>query len=170
MADGRTSSTSPSGLSLRQSACRSLFVCDGRPSVTDGIWTDGRTDGGTARNRVRRFIHQSTRRLRRGRCRVHSRCCWVWKDRRRAWGHGDSRRLDSAELVILMKIINYDASDWPRRSSESKRWLRNSELGEDYIAVYEYRTCHITHDSTDFILDIVLSLVYAQFSSFGCVV
>jgi len=26
------------------------------------------------------------------------------------WGHGDSRRLDSAELVILMKIINYDAS------------------------------------------------------------
>ena len=53
---------SPAGLSGRRSACRSLFVCNGRPSVTDGIWLGGGggvSARGTARNRLRRFIHQS---------------------------------------------------------------------------------------------------------------
>jgi len=57
---------SPPGRGLRPCACRALFVCNGRPSVTNGIWSD---DGcgsallvveGTAHNQRRRSIHQSS--------------------------------------------------------------------------------------------------------------
>ena len=49
------------GLGLRPSACRALFVCNGQPSVADGIWTatPASSEGGSARNRLGRFIHQS---------------------------------------------------------------------------------------------------------------
>ena len=57
----RRHNNNPPGLSLRPRACRSLFVCDGRPSVTDGICS-GRLAASvwtSARNQLRRFIHQS---------------------------------------------------------------------------------------------------------------